>query len=415
MNFSVHPDYNNPKGWLNMENKKSFIKGALLGALIMLLISVIVSLGWRAVYGKRDTDGSASAVSFSEAESKLKVLSDIIDSDYLYQDDIDKEALLDGIYAGYVSGLGDPYTEYYNEEQTKELMESISGEFSGIGASLTQDLDTGIITISEMYEDSPAEKAGLKVGDILYQVDDREIGSEDLNEVVSWVKGEEGTEVTLHVYRGDEGEEVSCTAVRAEIEAQTVSYEMKEGQIGYIRVSEFETVTYEQFKTALDDLEANGMQGLVIDLRGNPGGDLDTVTDMLRLLLPKGVIVSTKDRDGNVEEEVNEEDHTFQKPLAVLINGSSASASEVFAGAIQDYGVGQLVGTTSYGKGVVQFLMDLEDGTSMKITSQEYFTPNGRNIHGTGITPDIEVEYEADPADETADNQLEKALEAVRG
>ena len=193
-----------------------------------------------------------------------------------------------------------------------------------------------------------------------------------------------------------------------------MDYEMKDGEIGYIRVSEFDEVTYDQFKNALDDLESQGMQGLVIDLRNNPGGNLSTVTDMLKLLLPEGTIVSTKDKNGNTEEITCDGSNEFTKPLAVLVNQYSASASEIFSGAIQDYGIGQIVGMTTYGKGVVQRLIDLGDGTCLKLTVAEYYTPSGRSINGTGVTPDVEVEYEYNENDPEADNQLEKALEVVR-
>ena len=210
------------------------------------------------------------------------------------------------------------------------------------------------------------------------------------------------------------GEAVETVATRDVIQVQTVRYEMKEDSIGYIMVSEFDDVTYDQFKEALDDLEAQGMQRLVIDLRGNPGGNLTTVTDMLKILLPEGTIVSTEDKYGNVEEVACDGKNEFTKPLAVLVNQYSASASEIFAGAVQDYGTGQIVGMTTYGKGVVQQLMDLNDGTYLKLTIAEYYTPSGRSINGEGVTPDVEVEYEYNADDPQADNQLEKAMEIVR-
>ena len=332
---------------------------------------------------------------------------------YLYEDDIDEDTLIDGIYSGYAEALGDPYTEYYDEEETEALYESTTGEFSGIGATMSRSLDSGEITVSNVYQDSPADKAGLKQGDVIYKVDGRSASGRDLETVVSWIKGEQGTDVTLCVLRN--GEEVELTATRDIIEVQTVSSEMKDGQIGYIAVSEFDSVTYDQFETALDDLESQGMQGLVIDLRGNPGGNLTTVTDMLKLLLPEGTIVSTKDKYGNTEEITCDGKHEFTKPLAVLVNQYSASASEIFSGAIQDYGTGTIVGTTTYGKGVVQQLMDLGDGTCLKVTIAEYYTPSGRSINGAGVTPDVEVEYEYDENNPEADNQLDKALEVVRG
>lgn len=398
-----------------MENK-SFIKGALSGALIMLSVVSVGGCALRAVEKKILSKDSPAvqAEADDETEQKLKMIGELIDEQYLYSDEIKEKDLQDGLYSGYVSGLGDPYTVYYNEEQTNELFESTAGEYSGVGALLSQDLTTGLVTITGVYKDSPAEESGLKEGDILYQVDDKDVSGEDLTEVVSWIKGEEGTDVVLHVYRGVKHEAVECRATRRRIEAQTVEYSMKSENTGYIRITEFDSVTYEQFKNALTDLENQGMTGLVIDLRGNPGGNLDTTVDMLKLILPKGTIVSTKDKYGEEVEYTNDEDHKFTKPLAVLVNQYSASASEIFSGAVQDYGVGQIVGMTTYGKGIVQQIFDLQDGTSLKVTISEYFTPSGRSIHKKGITPDVEVEYKADPDNQDADNQLEKALEIVQ-
>ena len=308
--------------------------------------------------------------------------------------------------------MGDPYTVYYDKEETKALLETTSGEFSGIGATMSKNINSGEITVVNVYEDSPADKAGLKAGDILYQVDGKDAEGQELDTVVSWIKGEKGTDVAIKVMRA--GEAVETVATRDVIQVQTVRYEMKEDSIGYIMVSEFDDVTYDQFKEALDDLEAQGMQGLVIDLRGNPGGNLTTVTDMLKILLPEGTIVSTEDKYGNVEEVACDGKNEFTKPLAVLVNQYSASASEIFAGAVQDYGTGQIVGMTTYGKGVVQQLMDLNDGTYLKLTIAEYYTPSGRSINGEGVTPDVEVEYEYNADDPQADNQLEKAMEIVR-
>lgn len=397
--------------------KKIRTKRFWLGVFVGVLAAVFILAGawsvWQIGRMLGGGDYTSGSISEQDVEDKLDKINGLIENYYLYEDEIDEDALIDGIYSGYASALGDPYTEYYDEEETQALLETTSGEFSGIGATMSMNVDSGEITIVNVYEDSPADKAGLQEGDILYQVDDKETAGKDLDTVVSWIKGEQGTDVTLHVLR--DGEEIETTATRDIIEIQTVEYEMKDGQIGYIAVSEFDDVTYDQFKTALDDLEEQGMQGLVIDLRGNPGGNLSTVTDMLKLLLPEGTIVSTKDKYGNTDEITCDGSHEFTKPLAVLVNQYSASASEIFSGAIQDYGIGQIVGMTTYGKGVVQQLMDLGDGTYLKVTIAEYYTPSGRSINGTGVEPDVEVEYEYDAENPEADNQLEKALEVVRG
>ena len=388
-----------------------------IGVLVGIVIGAVIITGvWgaakvvSAVFFKGNF--ATESTSRSDMEHKLDRLNALIEKYYLYEDEIDKDALVEGIYSGYAGALGDPYTEYYDEQEAKELFETTNGESFGIGASMSKQLGTDEITIVNVYEDSPADKAGLKSGDILYKVDEHETAGYELDTVVSWIKGEKGTSVVLHVLR--DGKEVEVTAVRDKIEVQTVAYEMKEDQIGYIAVSEFDSVTYHQFETALEDLEKQGMKGLVIDLRNNPGGNFDTVTDMLKLLLPEGVIVSTKDKEGNVEEVTCDGANEFDKPLAVLVNQYSASASEIFSGAVQDYGIGEIVGMTTYGKGVVQQLMDLGDGTCLKMTIAEYYTPNGRSINGKGVEPDVEVEYEYDENNPEADTQLEKALEVVK-
>ncbi len=385
---------------------RGFWKGLVLGIVVAFAIVGLVLAGLRLLGGN-----SGSVVS-SDTQKKLSKIQRIVKEKFLYEEDSD--ALQDGILKGYVDGLDDVYSVYYDEEETKALQESTSGEYSGVGAVLTEDATTGVVTIVEVYEDSPAEKAGLKAEDILYKVDDTEVTGMDLSEVVSYIKGDEGTDVVLTVIRGDQSDEIELTATRAKIEAHTVSYKMLEDNIGYIKVTEFDTVTSEQYTAALDDLESQGMERLIVDLRNNPGGNVSTVCDMLDRMLPEGLIVYTQDKDGNKNEAASDEENQFTKPLVVLMNGNSASASEIYAGAIQDYGLGKIVGTQSYGKGVVQQIFDLGDGTSLKLTIADYYTPNGRNINGQGITPDVEVEYEKDENNSEADNQLDKAIEVVK-
>ena len=396
---------------MEQKKKRGYGAGIVTGVLATVLVGLLLLGGFRVI---TNTSGSYASgkVTEKEVSKKLDKLNALIDKYYLYGDEIDTDKLAEGIYSGYTSALGDKYTVYYDEDETKALMESTSGTFSGVGATLTKDADTGYATIVNVYEDSPAEKAGLKAGDILEKIDDHEVGDEQLDTVVSWIKGEKGTDVKITVLR--DGEELELTATRDTIEVKTVSYEMKENQIGYIKVSEFDTVTYDQFKEALDDLEKQGMQGLVVDLRNNPGGSLDTVTNMLRLLLPEGTIVSTKDKNGKTDKITCDGTHEFKKPMAVLVNQYSASASEIFSGAVQDYGTAKIVGVTTYGKGVVQQLMDLGDGTCLKVTIAEYYTPNGRSINGKGVEPDVEVEYQYDEENPKADNQLDQALSTVQ-
>lgn len=390
-----------------MKNKKGFLQGALCGALAMLLVAGLVSCGLK----MKDSGSGKDAVD-SSTQKKVSELKELIDQNYM--GDVDEKQLEEGIYKGFISGLDDPYSVYYDEEETKSLYETTEGEYQGIGAVLSQNMNTGIITLVQIYDDSPAMKAGLKDNDILYKVNGEEVTGVELTEVVSHIKGEKGTTVEMTVLRGADNEEVTVTATRDTVEAQTVKYRMMDGQIGYVSVSEFDSVTYDQYQKALKDLEGQGMKGLVVDLRNNPGGNLNTVCDMLDLMLPKGLIVYTEDKDGNRQEASSDDENQFTLPLEVLVNGNSASASEIYAGAIQDYGIGDIVGTQTYGKGVVQQIFDLKDDTCVKLTIAKYFTPKGRSINGKGITPDVEVEYEADENSPEADNQLDKAVETIK-
>jgi len=301
-----------------MKNRKGFMQGALCGALAVIIGAGLVSCGWK------------ESIVSKDVEKKLMNIRYLVNEYFL--DEIDKEELETGILKGYVAGLDDPYSVYYDEEETKALMESVQGEYSGVGAVLTQNLDTGVITILKVYEDSPAMEAGLKDGDTLYKVGDIEVTGEDLSEIVTHIKGEKGTEVKLTVYREGVEDAITVTAVRDEIEIQTVSYEMLPGDVGYIVISEFEEKTCGQYENAIADLTSQGMKGLIVDLRDNPGGSLTAVCDMADRMLPEGLIVYTEDKNGEKKEYASTSEEVFDKPLAVLVNGNSASASEIYAG-----------------------------------------------------------------------------------
>ncbi len=386
-----------------MEHKKGFIKGALTGALLTLLVVSLAACGLQHI-----NEGIIS----SDTETKLSYLKKLIDETYLH--DIKEKDLNEGIYKGYVEGLGDQYSAYYDKKETKELSESLDGSFSGIGAVMTQDASSGVITITQVYDDSPAKKAGIKAGDILYRVEEKTVTGKDLDKVVSWIKGKKGTKVNLTLLRGTNSDKIKVTATRDVINVETVKYKVLENQIGYISISEFDSVTGAQFAKALKQLQKKNIEGLVVDLRNNPGGSLSTVCDILDSILPKGLIVYTKDKNGKKEEYTSDEKHRLNLPMSVLVNGQSASASEIFAGAVQDYGKAEIIGTQTYGKGVVQNLFDLKDGTCVKLTPSEYFTPKGRNIDGKGITPDVKIEYKYNAKDPKADNQLDKAVSVVK-
>ena len=384
--------------------KHRFLKGALCGALAMLLIVIVLAGGGLFLYGALRGDSAIG----SATESKINMVKSIIRSKYLYEEELEDEDLESGIIKGYVSGLKDPYSVYYTEKETEELLNSLEGEFSGIGVVVTQDVNTNLITLVTVYPDSPAEKSGLQENDLIYKVNGEDITTQDLDTVVAKIRGEKGTKVELTVIRGSEAKEVTAEVTRDTIEVRTVEYRMLEDGIGYVQITQFDTVTYKQFENALTELQAQGAKGFVFDVRNNPGGNLDTVCNMLDLILPEGTIVYTEDKDGKKETHSSDEEHKLDKPMAVLVNGNSASASEIFAGAIKDYGVGTIVGTTTYGKGIVQQLFSLGDGSCLKLTISEYFTPKGKSIHGKGVEPDVEVKYEK------ADNQLDRACEVVR-
>lgn len=387
-----------------MKHKRTFVKGALCGALLTFL--VVVVLGCIGLFWVSGRDGLVEPMT----TLKMQTIRQLIESKYLYSDKIDEEALQEALLKGYVAGLGDPYSVYYDREETTDLMEKNSGKFVGIGVTIAQYTGESSYVFTEVLAGSPAEKAGVQDGDILQKVDGTAVAGLDMDTVVSMIKGERGTKVELELLRGEEQLVHMVTVTRDKVETNTVAYEMKDGQIGYIYVSIFEDVTYKQFETAIQDLTSQGMQALVIDLRGNPGGGFQRVCDMLDLILPEGVIISTKTKDGKEEVVRSDAERALDLPMAVVVNGQSGSASEVFAGAVQDYGIGKIVGTTTYGKGIVQDLFSLGDGTCLKLTTSEYFTPKGRSIHGVGIKPDVEVEYVYDENAPQKDNQLEAAL-----
>ncbi|MBH1942457.1 S41 family peptidase [Mobilitalea sibirica] len=364
-----------------------------------------------------ETQSIKDEKSYDKIIEKLELLEMIVDNYYL--ENVDDKVFEDGIYKGFMSSLEDPYSTYFTKDEYKALVESSSGIYHGIGATVSQDVKTGIITIVKPFAGGPAFKAGLLPGDIIFKVEEEEVTGLDLSEVVSRMKGKEGTEVHISIMREGEVEPLEFTITRREIKVPTIEYQMLKDKIGYIVISEFDEITISQFKNAMTKLEEDGMKGLVVDVRNNPGGLLHSVVRILDRLLPKGLIVYTEDKYGNRLEEKAIDSKRCNLPIAVLINGNSASASEIFAGALQDYEAATVVGTTSFGKGIVQKVIPLTDGTAVKLTISKYFTPKGRNIHGTGIAPDIEVELAEELRQKVTieleeDNQLQEAIKVVK-
>ncbi len=394
------------------ENRKhhSFRKGLICGVLISVLTVSVCGCGaaWMLGHlGLQALTSGGNAEEQAKISTKMQELQSYIDRFYLF--DYDEENVESGIYKGMMAGLGDVYTNYYTPEEYASFMESSNGSYSGIGAMLSQDYNTGIITVVKVFEGSPAAEAGVQPDDILYKVKGEEVTGMDLNLVVSDLKGEEGTDVEASFMRGTDV--LDLTLTRRSIEVPTVEYRLITDKIGYISISEFDDVTDDQFIAALDDLNSQGMENLIIDLRDNGGGLVDVTCDILDQLLPEGLIVYTEDKDGNREEETSDAEHYFPGKMAVLVNGNSASASEIFAGAIKDYGVGTLIGTQTFGKGIVQSLFPLSDGSAIKVTVSRYYTPVGNNIHEVGITPDIILEKDTESEE---DNQLQKAIDVLK-
>lgn len=363
---------------------------------------------------QENTDGESvtgEAVN-EDTVAKMKVIENVIDT-YFYKEDVDKDAMVDGIFKGMVESLGDPYSEYYSKEELESLYQDSLGVYYGVGAYVSLDTTTGLAKVSGIIADSPAEEADLRAEDIIYKVDDVDVTGMTLQETVSLIKGDENTTVKLTLIR--DGKEIEKEVTRRKVESPTVKFEMLDDGMAYIQITEFDTVTVDQFTEAMAMARGNDMKGLILDLRSNPGGNLSSVVSIAKQMLPKGLIVYTEDRDGNREEYSCDGSKELDVPMVVLVNGNSASASEILAGAIKDYGIGTLVGTTTFGKGIVQRPIELSDGSAVKLTISSYYTPNGINIHGIGIEPDVECEFDSERyySDEAYDNQLEKAKEVL--
>lgn len=399
-----------------MNEKKQLWKGIAIGfAATLILIEGVMFFG-RLLGGAREKEKQVNLTN-EQVQEKLTEIEGLMNNYYL--DELDEEQIETWLYKGAVAGLGDPYAAYYTEEEYQSLRDSTNGSYCGIGVEISQNMNTGIVTVVRVFEDGPAMEAGLLPGDILYKVGDTEVTGMDLTMIVSLIKGEENTQVTVSVVRDGEADYLELSVERRTIEIQTVGSAMLEDQIGYISITSFDDVTTAQFNKALDELEAQGIKGLVVDLRDNGGGLVSSVCAILDRLLPEGLIVYTEDKYGNREEETSDAEHYFDKPLAVLVNGNSASASEIFAGAVKDYGIGTLVGTKTFGKGIVQKIYPLHDGTAVKLTVSKYYTPKGNNIHEIGIEPDVEIELYEELKKEVLvpleeDNQLQKAIEVLK-
>jgi carboxyl-terminal processing protease len=389
-----------------MNEKKIFLTGTALGAAVMLAVYL--------AYGSLTSIFTRAAP--LDPAKKLQEIRAVLDANYVSE--IQDEKLFESMYAGYVSGIGDRYTSYMDKATLETFMQHTEGTYAGIGCVVTPDDLDNTIRIVLAYEGSPCHQAGLLPGDKIIKVNGLDVYGDTYEDAITMIKGEAGTSVNVTILR--EGALFDVDIVRAQIDIPTVSYKILDGQIGYILITNFERVTYNQFLGAYEDLlYRQKARGLIIDVRNNPGGLLKTVTDIADLLVPKGIIVYTEDKNGE-KEYLYSNDARVEVPLAVLVNGNSASASEVLSGAVKDMGVGVLVGTKTFGKGLVQNLFKLSDGSAIKVTIAKYYTPSGVCINGEGIQPDYVVDmdealtYRIASLNPLEDPQLQKALEVVK-
>ena len=428
----LQPQPNPPRQASNFSSKPTSKKkpglgagigiGILIALLVLIPCSILAVNLYSSLTGRYIVFGEHGAQTVKDSqilddETVEKIAEITTYLDLYYYEEYSEEDVREALLSGMTSGLGDPYTVYYTPEEYEDLTVNTSGVYYGIGAGLTQDPDTMVVTISKVYEGTPAEEAGLKKDDIILSVGDVEATSMEVSSLVHLIRGEEGTTVHLEIYRPSTEENLSFDVMRRNVELPSVSGEMLDNGIGYIQLFEFQQKTAEQFHEILTELEAQGMQSLIVDVRDNPGGMLVSVVDILDEILPEGTVVYTEDKYGNRNTFTSDSD-CIDYPIVVLVNENSASASEIFAGAIKDYEYGTLIGTTTFGKGIVQTIFPLSDGDALKVTTAKYFTPSGNNIHGIGIEPDIELEYEfTGPEDGEYemqyDNQLQRAIEEL--
>lgn len=406
----------------NRKPRHSYAKGFLSGMLVTVAalaaaLAIFVNFsGQGIVIGP---GGAKKSVNTSLSDKALRKLDELLGYIHLYfYDEAKEEDLEEGLYSGLLQGLGDPYSEYYTEKEYEDLQISATQNYYGIGAALSQDKDSMQVTITHVYEGSPAEAAGLRDGDMIVNVGEIESASMELSDLVTHIRGEEGTLVHLKVYRDGEEDYLEFDVERANIDLPTVEHKMLDGGMGYIHILEFGAPTIKQFEDAAAELAAQGMKAMILDVRDNPGGMITAVTGILDDILPAGTVVYTQDKYGKRQDYTSDDEKKMDIPIAVLVNGRSASASEILAGAIRDFEYGRLIGTKTFGKGIVQTILSLGEGDAIKLTTAKYFTPNGENIHGTGIEPDIELEYEyagekTGEYDEMKDNQVLKAMETL--
>ena len=404
-----------------MEEKRKFkvYKIIMLVVLVAFLTFFITSIGMYKYLTGNNLIGGSSLVSTSTSDSidkKLQSFRKLIDKYYLGE--VDETKLEEGAIKGYIEGLEDPYTEYISKEDMKEYMEDTMGNFVGIGIYMVKDTETNRVKVLAPIKNSPAEKAGILSGDLILSVDGVQYTADEMSVASSKIKGEEGSTVKLEILR--DNKTLSFEIKRENIKVNPVEGKVLENNIGYIEFSSFDEGTAEEFKNKYEELEKQGIKALIIDLRNNGGGIVDEALKIADYILNKdSVILYEVDKNNNEKVEKSKNDPIINMPIVVLTNGNTASSSEILAGALKDLGKAKTVGTTTYGKGVIQQILTLQDGSGLKITTEKYLTPNKTEINKIGIEPDEKVELPDTVenellVEEKDDTQLQKAIEMVK-
>lgn len=434
---SVQDDQDLYQEPVNMENvklpddsyknlNKQFITGAFVGfatTMVVTLVSVIL-IGYFGGFRIQKINTPSTVTTNSTALKdnvldeatieKVNAVLTVFDMSSILE--LNKEDIQRAIIDGVIKGSGDKYAQYYNEKEITDLMGDYGGSFYGIGASLSLN-SFGYAEVQSVYSNSPAERGGVRDGDIITEVDGKDVYGMTLDEIVALVRGPEGTDVIITVAREGEKDYLNLVLTRAKIEVVVVEYEMKEDNIGYIHIEQWYETTSAQFAEAMSELRSQGMEGLVIDLRSNTGGLLTAVVDVARQMLPEGIVVYTENKNGRHATYECDGTQEIDIPVVILTNGYTASASEILTAAMKDHNKAVSIGTKTYGKGVVQSFFDFTDGTAMKLTTEQYFTPNGTAIDGIGIEPDILVEFDSEAyydSENHVDNQLEAAMDYLK-
>ena len=385
------------------ENRKGKIKYFLAGAAVALTAAfLILLLIYLAPYHSYVEDPTGL-----NAGKKTKEIVSYIDQYFLGE--TDKKNMADYMYLGLVSGLEDPYSTYFTKEEYDDVSMNQHGDYRGIGITVSNRTEDGALIVTKVTENGPSERVGILTGDLILKINGEDFAKADPSEVVAYIRGLDADSVELTVYRENTGEELTFEIPMETLEDYSVKYKMMDDGIGYVYISSFTARTFEQFEEARTDLESQGMKALIVDLRGDLGGLVSAVKDVLNGFMPEGLIFYTEDKYGNRNEYFSKGEHVWDVPMAVLVNNRTASASEIFAGAVQDHEVATIIGEVTYGKGIVQNAYKLSDGSVLRITVSHYYTPNGNDIHKAGITPDILIENE-----DGKDTQYQRAVEILK-